>query len=74
MTTCVSWAGALHPDQAGADAIDTQLHAERVDPNNARPATSRATLDDLPDGAFTLHEGAPCLVMDARLLRWTPSG
>ncbi len=31
-------------------------------------------MDDLPDGAFVLHEGTPCLVADAQLLRWTPSG
>jgi hypothetical protein len=31
-------------------------------------------MDDLPDGAFVFHESTPYLVMDARLLRWTPSG
>jgi hypothetical protein len=31
-------------------------------------------MDELPNGAFVLQGGAPHLVMDARLLRWTPSG
>ncbi len=64
----------IHPDQAGADAIDTQLHAERVDPATRGQRHHEASMDDLPDGAFVLHDGAPCLVADAHLLRWTPSG
>jgi hypothetical protein len=65
---------AIHPDQAGADAIDTQLHAERVDPTTRGQRHHEAPMDDLPDGAFVLHADAPHLVMDTRLLCWTPSG
>jgi hypothetical protein len=65
---------AIHPDQAGADAMDAQLHAERVDPITRGQRHHEAPMDALPDGAFVLHEGAPYLVMDVRLLRWTPSG
>jgi len=57
----------LHPGQAGADAIDAQLHAERL--HGAR----EASLDELPDGAFVLRGGAPWLVVGAELLRW-PAG
>src|SRR5439155_18233697 len=53
----------------GADAIDARLHAERLDRN--RP---QAPLDELPDGAFALVDGAPHLVLDGRLERWTPAG
>ena len=67
------WRG-IHPDQAGADAIDAQLHEERVDPATRGQRYHEASMDDLLDGAFVLHEGAPYLVMSARLLRWTPSG
>jgi hypothetical protein len=63
---CGIWA-ALHPDQAGADAIDAQLHAERQH-------HSRAPFDELPDGAFVLEDGAPLLVLGSELLRWAPSG
>ena len=33
-----------------------------------------ASLDDLPDGAFVLRDGAPWLVLGGRLLAWTPAG
>jgi hypothetical protein len=48
----------VHPDQRGADAIDRQLHAERVD----------------PDGTFVLRDGEPWLVHGAELRRWTAAG
>jgi hypothetical protein len=58
----------------GADAIDAQLHSERVDPDTREHRLHDAALDDLPDGAFVLHDGAPRLVLGAELLRWTPAG
>jgi len=63
-----------HPGPAGADAIDAQLHAERVDPDTRAQRRHRAPLGDLPDGAFVLHEGEPWLALAAELLRWTPAG
>jgi hypothetical protein len=64
----------LHPGQAGAAAIDAQLHGERLDPATRGQRHHRARLDELPDGAFVLREGAPFLVLGSRLLRWTPAG
>jgi len=64
----------LHPGQVGADAVDEQLHAERVDPLTRAQLHHTAGFDDLPDGAFVLHEGTPCLVLGGSLLRWTPRG
>jgi hypothetical protein len=61
----------LHPGQAGADAIDAQLHAERVAPDTRAQLHHEAPLDELPDGAFVLRAGEPFLVLGARLLRWT---
>jgi hypothetical protein len=58
----------LHPGRAGAEAIDGQLHGERLGP---RP---EAELDRLPDGAFVLRNGEPWLVLGGELLRWTPAG
>jgi hypothetical protein len=49
----------------GADAIDARLHAERFGHHEE---------EDLPDGAFVLHDGEPWLVRGDRLLRWTPAG
>jgi len=58
------WA-ELHPGQVGADAIDAQLHAERLaGPRERAPV----------DGAFVLEEGVPWLVLGERLRRWTPAG
>ncbi len=51
-----------------AGAIDERLHAERLGPKRERDITS------LPDGAFVLVDGAPWLVLDGELLRWTPGG
>jgi hypothetical protein len=62
----------LHPGQAGVDAIDAQLHAERVAGRGRR--LHRTGLDGLPDGAFVVVGGSPWLVLGSELLRWTPAG
>jgi hypothetical protein len=62
----------LHPGEHGADAIDARLHGERLAGRERRFHDIR--LEDLPDGAFVLHEGRPWLVIGAELLRWTPAG
>src|SRR5262245_32778401 len=59
----------LHPEQKGADAIDAQLHQERLAPREHEISTAT-----LPDGAFVLVEGEPHLVRDDALRRWTPGG
>ena len=64
----------LHPGQAGADAIDAQLHAERLDPGSNERRFHRAPIGELPDGAFVLEEDGPWLVLDSDLWSWTPSG
>ena len=61
------WAG-IHPEQKGADAIDAQLHEERLGPRRI------AQLEDLPDGTFVLDDGEPFLVLGSHLLRWQPAG
>lgn len=62
----------LHPGQIGADAIDTQLHRERLASGTQRHHT--ASLRELPDGTFILHDRAPFLVLGDELLGWTPEG
>jgi hypothetical protein len=64
----------LHPDQIGADAIDAQLHDERVDPETRAQLRHRAALEDIPDGTFVVRDSEPCLVHGDELLRWTPAG
>src|SRR5215475_13897292 len=57
---------------SGADEIDERLHRERLAGSGRR--LRPAALDELPDGAFVLHDGEPWLVLGTYLLRWTPSG
>jgi hypothetical protein len=63
----------LHPGGVGADAIDAQLHRERLDGSRGQRRHA-APFDGLPDGAFVLHGGEPHLVLGGSLLRWTPGG
>lgn len=66
---------ALHPgDNVGADSIDARLHTERVEPGSRAQRRRKVPIDALPDGSFVLHNGAPHLVSDDYLLRWTPAG
>ena len=64
----------LHPDQRGADAIDAQLHTERVDASARSQRHHRLSWAGLPDGAFVLFDGSPLLVLGAELLAWTAAG
>ncbi len=64
----------LHPGQVTADQIDAQLHGERLTAGARAQLHHEAPYDELPDGAFVLEDGAPVLVLGARLQRWTPSG
>ena len=63
-----------HGGPAGADDIDARLHSERIDSGSKRQRHHEAELQDLPDGAFVVHDGAPHLVLGADLLRWSPAG
>jgi hypothetical protein len=64
----------LHPGQAGADAIDLQLHGERVEPGTRAQRHHRGAVDDLPDGAIVVRAAEPWLVLGSHLLHWTPAG
>jgi hypothetical protein len=68
----VIWS-TIHPDLSGADAIDAQLHAERLAPGGER-RLHEVGYSELPDGAFVLDGGRPVLVLGARLLAWSPAG
>jgi hypothetical protein len=58
----------LWPGPTGADAIDAQLHTERLGPRTTAPVAT------LPNGTFVLVRDAPYLVLDDQLLRWSPAG
>jgi hypothetical protein len=69
----VTWQ-TLHPGTSSADAIDELLHEERVEPGTRAQRHYEAPFDELPDGAFVLHEGAPHLVLGDSLLTWSAAG
>ena len=64
----------LHPDQIGADAIDAQLHTERIDPDTRGQLRHRASIDDLPDGVFVRLDETPWITIGPELLQWTAAG
>jgi hypothetical protein len=63
----------LH-DESGADTIDSRLHGERIDRRTRERRFHAAAFDELPDGAFVLHDGEPKLVLGTSVLSWTPAG
>jgi hypothetical protein len=67
------WRG-VHPGPSNADAIDEQLHEERLGPGTRAQRRHRAPMDELPDGTFVLRSGGPYLVLGPSLLRWTNAG
>ena len=64
----------LHPGQIGADAIDAQLHAERIEPATQAHRLHETALEKLPDGAFVLRDDVAFLVLGSGLLRWSTDG
>jgi hypothetical protein len=60
--------------EVGADRIDARLHGERVDATTRERRLHGAAFDELPDGAFVLHQGAPRLVLGDALLEWSVAG
>jgi hypothetical protein len=65
---------SLHPGQIGADAIDAQLHSERLAPGTGERLLHEAPYSELPDGAFVVEADAPHLVVARQLLIWSPGG
>lgn len=65
---------SMHRGERGADALDAQLHRERLDLPRGMRRLHAMSVASLPDGAFVLRDGTPFAVVGSRLLRWTPSG
>jgi len=64
----------LHPGQVGADAIDAQLHDERLTADRREQRHHEEPFAQLPDGAFVSRRGTPWVVAGRELLLWTPAG
>jgi len=59
---------------SGPDELDDRLHAERLGGVLAGRRLHERRLEELPDGAFVLLDGAPWLVLGESLLRWSAAG
>ena len=59
---------------SGADAIDAELHEERLDPTTRAHRVHETAFDDLPNGAFVLTDGRPHVVLGREIVRWTVPG
>jgi hypothetical protein len=70
-----AWAKALGlGERPRARAMDTRLHAERVDAATRRQRTRAASIGDVPDGAMVAYARAPGLVLGGRFLPWSFAG
>ena len=65
---------STHTEGHGADAIDAQLHRERLLDGRRVQRHHASSVAGLPDGTVVLRDGAPFAVVGPRLLRWTPAG
>ena len=57
-----------------APTINARLHADRVQPGSRIARRHTGALGSLPDGCFVLAESSPALLVDGRLLTYTPAG
>lgn len=70
-----AWADGLGEPPSSAQALDRQLHAERIMRGTHRRRIHSAAWHELPTGAFVLTaDGAPAIVLDDSLITWTHHG
>jgi hypothetical protein len=65
------WEGCIG-GPAGADAMDMQLHRERLSGKTKR--TFRSEVEELPDGTYVALDGDAWLVLGDELLAWSNAG
>jgi hypothetical protein len=63
--------GEAHGERPRVDPMDRRLHSERVDGRSKR--THAMEWSSLPAGAFTVVEDRPALVLDDRVVPWSPA-
>jgi hypothetical protein len=69
-----AWAAARGIEPPSAGEMNRQLHAERIFPGTHRRRFHEVPWTELPTGAFVFEDGVPHLVLDDRLVAWTPAG
>jgi hypothetical protein len=66
--------GRLHPGRGGADAVDEQLHRERLTGAGPDRRLHAMAFAGLPDGIFVLDRDTPEAVERGELVEWSPGG
>lgn len=64
----------IHGGRPHADAIDAQLHSERLEAISGTRRFQDMPYPGLPDGVFVLRDQEPFLVHGRDLLPWSPAG
>jgi hypothetical protein len=57
-----------------AKDLDRQLHSERLVRGTHRRRLHELAWDELPEGTFAMVDASPALVLDDRVVPWTPAG
>jgi hypothetical protein len=69
-----AWAEALGGDPPSAGEMNRRLHSERIFRGTHHRRFHEVPWTELPDGAFVLEDGAPCLIRDGELIAWSLDG
>jgi hypothetical protein len=69
-----AWANGLGVQPPSANAMNRQLHAERIIRGTHRRRLHPMPWSGLPDGTFALHRDTACLVLGDALVEWTERG
>lgn len=69
-----AWASEAKSAPPSAGEMNRQLHSERLFPRTHRRRLHEAAWASLPDGAFTVVEGRPALVLGDHLSVWGSAG
>lgn len=69
-----AWAEGLGVPAPSANAMNRQLHGERIVRGTHRRRVHERAWNALPDGAFVVVDDAPFLVLGSHLVEWTREG
>jgi hypothetical protein len=69
-----AWAEALGGAPPSAGEMNRRLHAERIFRGTHRRRFHQLPWPELPDGAFVIEDGTPCLVHGTELIAWDLDG
>jgi hypothetical protein len=69
-----AWAEALGGEPPSAGEMNRRLHSERIFRGSHRRRFHEVSWTELPDGAFVLEDGTPCLLRGGDLVAWGLDG